>query len=241
MTDERPDPPTHSRQLMRGAIKATIATSLPTNDGWPYASLVTVAHDQDLSPILLLSTLSDHTRALQADPRLSLLYEETDGFANPQQGPRVTVLAIAEPTDDPGSAQRFIARHPRAALYAGFGDFSFYRLSIDRVHYVGGFAAANWIPGRRLGIPDKSVADAFREAEADIVTHMNTDHQDAVALYANRLLGLRGKHWEMFGIDPEGIDLRLRDRVARLNFDNPLHTPADARKALIELVRRARG
>lgn len=240
MTDDRPDPSTHSRALMRGAIKATLATALPTAEGWPYASLVTVAHDHDLAPILLLSRLSDHTRALDADNRVSLLYEATAGFANPQQGPRVTLLGTAEKTSDEGAAKRFIARHPRAALYAGFGDFAFHRVVPDRVHYVGGFAAAHWIPGRRLGAPSSETAAAFRDSEASIVEHMNADHADAIRLIANNLLGLRGKHWSMFGIDPDGIDLRLKDRVARLDFDAPLQSPGDSRKALIELTRRAR-
>lgn len=240
MTDDRPDPSTHSRALMRGAIKATLATALPTAEGWPYASLVTVAHDHDLSPILLLSRLSDHTRAIDDDPRVSLLYEATAGFANPQQGPRVTLLGRAEKIVDETAAKRFIARHPRAALYAGFGDFSFYRVIPDRVHYVGGFAAAHWIPGRRLGAPSPDTAAAFREAEADITGHMNADHADAIRLIANNLLGQRGKHWSMFGIDPDGIDLRLKDRVVRLDFDTPLQSPGESRKALIELTRKAR-
>ncbi|MEQ9326454.1 MAG: DUF2470 domain-containing protein [Rhodospirillales bacterium] len=240
MTDYRPDPSTHSRSLMRGAIKAALATALPTAEGWPYASLVTVAHDHDLSPILLLSQLSDHTRAIDDDPRVSLLYDETDGFANPQQGPRVTLLGRAEKIADETAAKRFLARHPRAALYAGFGDFSFYKVVPDRVHYVGGFAAAHWIPWRRVGAPDPETAAAFRESEDSILEHMNSDHADAIRLMANNLLGFRGKYWTMFGIDADGIDLRLNNSSDRLDFDAPLQSPGDSRKALIELTRKAR-
>jgi putative heme iron utilization protein len=44
----------------------------------------------------------------------------------------------------------------------------------------------------------------------------------------------------MTGIDPEGIDLRLEGETARLDFAGPVLTPAQARAALIELVRTAR-
>lgn len=240
MTDTKPDPSTHSRSLMRGAVKATLATALPNQEGWPYASLVTVAHSHDLSPVLLLSTLSDHTRALAEDPRLSLLYEATEGFSNPQQGPRVTVLGRAEKTEDPVLKARFIARHPRAAMYAGFGDFAFYRVDIDRVHYVGGFAAAHWIPARRLGIPSDACAASFADAENGINEHMNADHADAVALYATKLLGRRGKHWRMTGIDPDGIDLCLKESRARLDFDRQLQDAGESRRMLVDLVGQAR-
>ncbi|TAN67708.1 MAG: pyridoxamine 5'-phosphate oxidase family protein, partial [Magnetospirillum sp.] len=73
------------RRVARGQRKAALATSL---DGRPYVSLVTVAFDHDLSPVLLLSRLADHTRNLLADPRAALLLDGTQGHANPQTGPR---------------------------------------------------------------------------------------------------------------------------------------------------------
>ena len=36
----------------------------------------------------------------------------------------------------------YLARHPYAALYADFADFSFWRLNVTHVQYIGGFAAA---------------------------------------------------------------------------------------------------
>ena len=55
------------------------------------------------------------------------------------------------------------------------------------------------------------------------------------------LLGLPAGDWKMTGIDAEGLDLRCGGRVARLTFDGLVTNAAEARKALIALVVRARG
>ena len=66
--------------LIRGAAAATLATSA---EGQPFASLVTPAPAPDLSPLLWLSTLSEHTRHLAADPRCALLFVSAADGPNP--------------------------------------------------------------------------------------------------------------------------------------------------------------
>jgi hypothetical protein len=75
MTD---DMPRAVRNLLRGLDRASLASVLPAEQGageeraiWPYASLVLVAVDHDLAPILLLSNLAEHTKAIAADSRCS--------------------------------------------------------------------------------------------------------------------------------------------------------------------------
>ena len=88
MTD---DMPRAVRDLVRGFDRAALATALPVESGaWPYASLVLVAVDHDLSPILLLSDLAEHSKAIAADGRVSLLFDGTHGLDQPLTGPRVT-------------------------------------------------------------------------------------------------------------------------------------------------------
>ncbi len=82
--DRSPDRGGAARRLIRGRDRAALATSLA---GWPYASLVVTACDSDASPLLLLSDLAQHTRNLVADPRVSLLFEDTGEHADPLAGP----------------------------------------------------------------------------------------------------------------------------------------------------------
>src|SRR5690349_23058290 len=188
MTDQPSDPFRDVRDLIRRRDRAALATSLPGEGGVsPYASLVLVAVDHDLSPILLISDLAEHSKAIAADPRVALLFDGTAGLAQPLTGPRVTVMGRAAKSDDVRLKQRFLRHHPDAAMYAGFGDFNFYRVALERTHLVGGFGKIRWIaPSELLAVPP--LAD-FAEGEEGIVAHMNQHHAEAVQLYAAKLLG----------------------------------------------------
>ncbi len=232
------------RDLLRGLDRAALATALPLppegagRAAWPYASLVLAAVDHDLSPVLLLSDLAEHARAIASDGRVSLLFDGTAGLEQPLTGARVTLLGRAERTTDERLGQRFLARHPDAAMYAGFKDFHFYRVALERAHLVAGFGKIRWLEATDLlPVP---VPAGLAESEAGILSHMNEDHTDALQLYAQKLLGLPGSDWRMTGIDAEGIDLRRAGQVARLPFDAPLASAAEARKVLVALVGRAR-
>ena len=216
-----------------------LSTALAAKDGWPYGSLISVALDCDGSPLMLFSTLSDHTRNLAQDPRASLLFEETSRLKNPQTGPRITVTGRIKKTTQDRHRRRFLARHPEAALYAGFDDFNFFRMQIDKAHFVGGFAKAAWLRGADI-LADAKAAAAVAKAEAAVLEHMNTDHPDAVDHYAVTLLGRSGRGWKMTGIDPDGADLRLGGRVARLPFENSVRDRKAVREELVRLANQGR-
>lgn len=228
------DPATLSRQLLRRRPTASLATVM---NGAPYASLVLVAVDHDATPILLISQLAEHTKNLATDPRVALLFEETEGLEEPLTGPRVTVVGRAEVTTEPRHRERFLARHPGAAVYAGFKDFAFYRIAVERAHLVAGFGRIHWIDGKDLL---GRLEPALAEREAGIVEHMNSDHADAVQLYATVLLRQPAGPWRMTGCDPEGADLRCGGRVARLNFGQHVTDAGGARAELVRLVMKSR-
>src|SRR5438445_1798380 len=118
-----------ARSVIRATDRAALATS---QGGWPFASLVMVALDHDISPLLLISDLSEHAKNIKAEPRVSLLFDGTPGLADPLTGPRITVLGEAAPIEDSRLKARFLARHPSAELYAGVADFHLHRVSISR-------------------------------------------------------------------------------------------------------------
>ncbi|HLY46880.1 MAG TPA: DUF2470 domain-containing protein [Stellaceae bacterium] len=227
-----------ARRLIRGRGHAALAT---LSAGRPYVSLVASACEHDASPLLLLSDLAQHTRNLLAEPSVSLLFDEGADRPDPLAAARLTIIGRAERCADPRAAARFAARHPESAAYAGFADFHFYRVVVERGHLVAGFGRIAW-----LDAPDLRAAPAPRlaAAEAEIIAHMNADHADALALYATRLLGRGGSDWRMTGIDPEGLDLRRSSEgggeTTRLDFAAPVLTPAAARRVLAALAETAR-
>ena len=227
-----------ARALVRSRDRGALATAMK-EDGWPYASLVMIASDAAANPLLMISELAEHTQNILSQDRVGLLIDGTEGLDNPLTGARVTLVGRAAKTTDTEHLARYLARHADAALYAGFADFALYRLEVERVHMVAGFGAIHWIDKSAYAI-DLAAAGELVAAEADIVSHMNDDHADAVQLYATRLLGLAGDGWVMTGVDPEGFDLRNGGTVARLAFNAPVDTAEEARAALVTLVGEAR-
>ena len=139
-----------ARALLRTASQATLATAAQDRGGWPFASLVLLAHDRDGTPLLLLSDLAEHSRNIAADDRVSLLIDGTAGLDDPLTGPRLTVLGHAERSTDPDHRQRFLKRHPSAEQYVDFADFAVYRLAVERGHLVAGFGRIHWIDAAEL-------------------------------------------------------------------------------------------
>ncbi len=157
LPENAPAPDFDPKSVAKGLLRATRAGTLATidrNTGHPFASLVNVATDVDGAPLILVSRLSTHTANLEVDGRASVLLAST-GKGDPLAYPRLTLLGsfVRIARDNPDEARmrrRFLARHPKSELYAGFADFSFWRLNAVSAHLNGGFARAADLEGRRL-------------------------------------------------------------------------------------------
>jgi len=241
--DASSDPAKRCRQLLRRSTLATLATAERDRGGWPYASLAQVAVAHDLTPLLLLSDLADHTKNFAEDDRVSLLFDDARALENPLTGARVTVQGrvrrLGDSAADDRLRARYLARHPAAADYAAFGDFNFYRVAPERLHLVAGFGRIHWLAAADV-MPDPARTGALAEAEADILAHMNADHADAVDLYAGAVLADAPPGWRMTGIDPEGIDLQREGVHLRLDIESGISDGATARAALAGLVKTIR-
>src|SRR5579872_3555620 len=166
------DPKLAARALLRATRAGALAT-IDRNTGHPFASLVNVATDTDGSPLILISRLATHTANLEQDGRASLLLAST-GKGDPLAHPRLTLTGTFAPVgkDDARASRvgrRFLARHPKSELYAGFADFAFWRLDVLSAHLNGGFARAADLKAADV-VTDLSGAEELLEAEAGAVT-----------------------------------------------------------------------
>jgi heme iron utilization protein len=246
LPENAPAPDFDPKRLAKELLRATRAGALATidrNTGHPFASLVNVATDVDGSPLILVSRLSTHTANLERDRRASVLLSST-GKGDPLAHPRLTLIGSFAPIardhpDEPRVRRRFLARHPKSELYAGFADFSFWRLDAVSAHLNGGFArAADLIAADVL--TDVADAESLIEVEDEAIAHMNDDHAEAVRLYATKLLGAEDGKWRLTGLDPEGLDLALGDANLRLPFPERIADAQGVRKILVDLAARAR-
>jgi putative heme iron utilization protein len=237
------DPKALAKSLLR-ATRAGNARHARPQYRPPFASLVNIATDVDGAPVILTSRLSTHTANLEADGRASILLAAT-GKGDPLAHPRLTVLGAfarieKESADEARLRRRFLARHPKSELYAGFGDFAFWRLAVASAHLNGGFARAADLKAPDI-MTDLTGAEELVAAEQGAVEHMNADHADATLLYATKLLGEQEGPWRISGLDPDGADLTAGDRTARLAFKERVTSGAALRQALVALAKEARG
>lgn len=226
------------KTLIRSARHAALGT-LDTRDGFPLVSRVNLAADISGHPVFLISRLSAHFAALEADDRSSLLVGEP-GKGDPVAHPRMTLIGRSERVDDAIAREqiraRFLMKHPKSELYVDFPDFAFWRFVPTRVSLNGGFARA-YAPEVDDLVSQLPDIDALAETERGAVAHMNSDHRDAVDHYA-RLAGSAETGWTLATVDPEGVDLVKGDQTLRAWFNQPLKSATDLKAALIALARR---
>ena len=229
-----------AKSLLRRSRQGALAT-LMAGSGDPYGSLVNVASHADGSPILLISRLALHTRNILVDSRVSLMLDErADG--DPLEGSRIMLAGRAEETDSdelPVLRRRYLNAHPSAETFAGFKDFSFFRIRPSGAHLVAGFGRIVDLKPEQF-LTDISDAGALLEAEQGAIDHMNADHREAMNLYATKLLGAEAADWRCTGCDPDGMDMQAGTTTLRLDFPRRIVTPAALRQMLKELADQAR-
>lgn len=232
-----------AKTLLRSARFGALAVLDPATGG-PLASRVGVATDIDGTPIILTSMLSAHTPAILADPRCSLLLGEP-GKGDPLAHPRISLTCRAtriekDAASHPRVSRRYLYRNPKAQLYAGLGDFSFFRLEIERASLNGGFGKAYALTRADL-VSEGPVVEALAASEQRAVDHMNEDHLEAIALYARHFAGNEEPAaWTISGLDVDGLDLVDGDRCQRVFFPESLKDPAELRTVLVEMAKTAR-
>jgi putative heme iron utilization protein len=224
------------RRMLRTNRTATLSTIDAETGGAPYGSLVLAACAHDASPLLLMSDLARHSRNLAADVRASLLFAKSGTEAVGQA--RATVMGRIVADDDPLLRHRFMRRHATARDHMAFGDFRLYRMTVESVHFIGGFGRIETLAASDVLFA--GVNPELAAAEADIVAHMNADHRDALCLYAHHFADRPGMNWQMTGIDPEGCELTRHDAEARIDFAEPVTDADGARAVFVRMAREAR-
>jgi heme oxygenase (biliverdin-IX-beta and delta-forming) len=212
--------------------------------GFPFGSLMPYGLDPRGRPIFLISTMAMHTQNLKADPRASLLVTQPDSSGDPLGASRVTlvgnVLAIPE-TEVADARALYLERYANSKYWVDFDDFSFYRMDVVDVYYVGGFGVMGWV---QVSDYDRAQPDPLADAATGIIEHMNADHKDALILLARTCGGIDSQEAAMTSVDRLGFHVRLKTadgmRGLRIAFLREVRNSGEARKVLVEMVQQAR-
>lgn len=237
-----------TRTLLASADTGTLSTLALDPAGHPFGSVVTYALAPDGAPLVLMSSMAEHARNLDADPRCSLLVTAGGDGAGRLAAARATL--VGSMVQLPASAQdaataTYLQAHP-GAFWARFPDFAVRRLEVAAIRYVRGFGEMSWVdPGEYAD----AAPDPVVPAEAGIVAHMNDDHADAMHAMVDHLLDVQGEvaGVTMLSCDRYGFEVELSlapqdpadppgTAFGRIGFRHPLAEPSEARRAMIELV-----
>jgi hypothetical protein len=81
---------------------------------------------------------------------------------------------------------------------------------------------------------------AWKHGEAEILRHMNEDHEDAMLRMSRHFHGVEAERAELVAVDPEGLHVRTDRGVLYFPFDRLCASHEDVHQATVHLARSAR-
>ena len=233
-----------ARTLMYLGRIGSLSTLSRKQPGFPFGSVMPYGLGDRGRPIFLISTMAMHTQNLRADPRASLLVIQDDAGGDPLGASRVTLIGNVLPIPEAEVAEArtlYLAHYPNSKYWVDFEDFSFYRLDVMDVYYVGGFGVMGWVSAPEY---DRSQPDPLADSMAEIIQHMNADHKDSLVLLARKFARIESQEATMTAVDRLGFQVRVKTqdgiRGARMAFLREVSNSAETRKVLVEMVQQAR-
>src|ERR1019366_2076552 len=188
-----PPEPSHAercRTLVASASRGALSTLAADPPGYPYGSVASYGLDDRGNPLFFVSLMAEHTQNAIRDPRASLLITEpVPEGADPLASGRVTLLGLLSTVaeDDRSTARgRYLEANPTSAYYIDFGDFTFYRLDVQSIRYVGGYGRMSWVDAAANA---RAEPDPLAAAAGGIIEHMKGNHAEAQVLFCRHLGG----------------------------------------------------
>ena len=232
-----------ARTLVHLGRTGSLSTLSQKRSGWPFGSVMPFGLDQLGRPSFLISTMAMHTQNILGDSRASLLVTHPDASRDPLGAARLTLMGktVRVPEEEVKQVRDFyLGRYEDAEYWVDFKDFSFYRMEVVDVYYVGGFGVMGWVAADEYA---RAKADPLADTASEIIQHMNADHADALVLLARGFAGVEAEEATMTSVDRLGFHLRLKTGVRvhaiRIPFTREVRNTQETRTVLIEMVQHA--
>jgi putative heme iron utilization protein len=168
---------------------------------------------------------------------------QEDAGGDPLGGSRVTLLGNVLPVPDAEVTEArklYLSCYANSKYWVDFEDFSFYRMNVVDVYYVGGFGVMGWVSAAEY---NRSQPDPLADSMSEIMQHMNADHKETLILLAQKFARIESQEATMTAVDRLGFHLRMKTRDgirgARIAFLREVSKPAETRKVLIEMQQQA--
>ncbi|KAH7353013.1 hypothetical protein KP509_19G075100 [Ceratopteris richardii] len=213
-----------------------ISTFSQRHEGFPYGSYIDYAADNDGSLIISVSSLSPHTKDLEANPNCCLLImkDKLD-----RSDILVTYMgkALEVPDHELNKARDvFLSKHPHA-FWVDFGDFKFMCIQPEKIYYASGIVS----PFNRTG---EFSGDEFRQTKLDaisqfstpIAVHMNKDHSEETKQIVEGSIGVKVESAKIIDLDTLGLNVQVVFQGKPIKLRVPFPRPAESRKDVKDLI-----
>jgi putative heme iron utilization protein len=191
--------------------------------------------------------MSTHTQDLLADPRCSVTVASKE-FKGAADG-RVNLMGqckLMDKSEIEAAKALYLKKHP-GAFWVNFGDFNWFRMEIESIRFVGGFARAGSVTPEEY---KEAKPDPVSEFGNAIASHMNDDHQSAtIAMVAQQIPGLDVSEAVITSVDSLGMYVKVtrtprasdqpQQFKLRLPFSRPAEGRGDVKKLIVEMTQAA--
>ena len=234
-----------ARAFLRSTRSGVLSSYSLKFAGYPFGSVMPFVLDHNCQPIVLISSIAEHTKNIIANPKVSLLVFQSDHLKSAEDlhvNGRLTLIGEAEQLDknDADLMARYCRYLPESTGYLAMHDFQFYRINIAQARYIAGFGKMEWLTGDELvDIKNIENATSIATIETSMIAHMNADHVESMLQYCQHFQGFTPSHVNLIGIDCDGFDIEavIKDdiKMLRFNFESPIFDANSARMAFIAL------
>jgi hypothetical protein len=130
-----------------------LSTHSIAEHGYPFGSITPYMISPQGELCIYISELAEHTKNIHVDNKVCLTISDINNAANPNDGPRISCLAVAEKiTNTKQLKQLYLQRFPDSEMTLSLPGFDFYRLNIQKIRLVAGFGKIKWLSAEQIDL-----------------------------------------------------------------------------------------
>ena len=225
--------------LLRSTNSGILSTISKAYRGYPFGSYVTFITGPDRSIYIYASTLAQHTKNLFKDSKACITLSREKEDDDKQNSQRLTLMGDLEPVNENDKEyikNRFHTFLPESKKYSKMHDFDFYKLSLHKIRWIGGFGEIAWLKNKNW----KPLSPKWLSTEIQMIEHMNEDHQNVIYSTFKAQHGKADKKAKMIALCVDGYFIESKGAIFYINFDDICLNAKSYRDMLISQAKQYR-